>query len=75
MQLGLSQDEIAGMLVGAGDRMIRHFDEISSKRDDTDELGNLFSSMMVTVSASVMDIVLENNKKIVSDLQDLGLLK
>lgn len=75
MQLGLTRDEIADMLVGSGDRMVKHFDELSKQAVDTDELSRLFSSMMVTVSASMQDIVLANNKKLMSDLQGLGLLK
>lgn len=75
MQLGLSSDEIALMLVDAGDRMEKHYEEITKQGTEAGELSRLLSSLMVTVSANVRDIVLANNEKLRSDLQELGLLK
>lgn len=75
MNLGLSSEEIAGMLAGAGDRMEQHYETIAQRAEPASELSRLFSSMMVTLSATVQDIVVANNQQVVRDLRQLGVLK
>jgi hypothetical protein len=75
MTLGLTSDDISRMLAGAGDRMEEHYAAITKLSEDTDEVSRLFSSLMVTISATVQDIVVRNNEQIMADLKAAGVLK
>lgn len=75
MTLGLTKDEISAMLAGAGERMEQNYQSMTKTTEQMSEIAGLFSSMMVTLSSTVQDIVLANNDKIIGELKSQGLLK
>lgn len=75
MPLGLTKEDISAMLAGAGERMEQNYQAMTKSSEQMGEIAGLFSSMMVTLSATVQDIVLANNEKMIADLKAQGLLK